>query len=291
MLYTRVRSLAWLGALWTAVFGASAQTPVSPAGSMLLVVGTVQVERNGERTALRRGDDVRPGDLIIVGDRSNAQIRFTDASLIALRAGTQFRIDTYRFAEGGRDARMDVALVKGSLRAVTGLIGRQQPEAFSTRTPTATVGIRGTHFALRHCAGECVTAQGEREPDGTYGAVNDGTIFAANQGGTRDFSQHQYFYVRDERTAPRRLLAPPAVLDDRQLEIRGLSPTRIPSSILPDAPSIRQPGTTHVPGPDNRFEASLTDPGWNTGGSWNELQFPPLLRIDNDNDNNNITGP
>ena len=131
------------------------QAQTTAAGQMLLVVGSVQVERQGQRLPLKRGDPVQAGDLIVVGSGSNAQVRFTDASLMALRAGTQFRIDAYRYSDNRAEARMDVTLVKGGLRAVTGWIGRQQPEAFATRTPTATVGIRGT---TSPCATAAATA-------------------------------------------------------------------------------------------------------------------------------------
>lgn len=256
------------------------------AGKLVLAVGSVEVERQGQRMPLKRGDAVQAGDLIVVGERSNAQVRFSDASLIALRAGSQFRIEAYRYAEGRNDARMEVTLVKGGLRAVTGLIGRQQPDAFSTRTPTATVGIRGTHFALRHCEGECVNPQGQPEPDGTYGAVNEGTIFASNAGGTADFTQHQYFYIPDANTPPRRLISPPNLLDDRPIDTRGLTPTRIPSESELQAPAIRQPGNTQVPTPENRFQPTDLINQWSPPGSVNEQRFPETT---DDFTNNNFT--
>ena len=250
------------------------QAQTTAAGQMLLVVGSVQVERQGQRLPLKRGDPVQAGDLIVVGSGSNAQVRFTDASLMALRAGTQFRIDAYRYSDNRAEARMDVTLVKGGLRAVTGWIGRQQPEAFATRTPTATVGIRGTHFALRHCSGDCATPQGQPEPDGTYGAVNEGTIFAANAAGSVDFTQHQYFYVANANTLPRRLIAPPRLLDDRALDTRGSLPTRIPAEAALQAPAVRQPGTTHVPTAENRFQPDGLLGEWAPPNSLNEQGAP-----------------
>lgn len=265
--------LFWVGLfLWPW----SAQAQATEAGRMLLVVGSVQVERQGQRQPLKRGDLVQAGDLIVVGNASNAQVRFTDASLMALRAGTQFRIDAYRYTDNRAEARMDVTLVKGGLRAVTGWIGRQQPEAFSTRTATATVGIRGTHFALRHCSGDCTSAQGQPEPDGTYGAVNEGTIFAANAAGSVDFTQHQYFYVANANTLPRRLIAPPRLLDDRSLDTRGSLPTRIPAEAALQAPAVRQPGTTHVPTADNRFQPDGLLWDWSPPAGLNEQVFPEL---------------
>ena len=41
-----------------------------------------------------------------------------------------------------------VALLRGSLRMATGLIGKTHPEAVHVETPTAVIGIRGTDFIV-----------------------------------------------------------------------------------------------------------------------------------------------
>ena len=48
-----------------------------------------------------------------------------------------------------------LSLLKGGLRVFTGLIGKKDPSAFTVRTRTSTIGIRGTGMDIS-CEGPCV---------------------------------------------------------------------------------------------------------------------------------------
>jgi hypothetical protein len=227
------------------------------AGRFLIAVGTVSVERGAERIAAAAGAEVRAGDTIQVGPQSNAQIRLADASIIALRPETTFRISTFNFGSPGQQKDSAFfSLLKGGIRTVTGLIGKTNQQDYAVETPTATIGIRGTHYTLRVCNDDCVetttTAQapihlaaaqspasdagplaqlaqsgtpvpgqgGTRVPNGTYGAVADGRISVTNQSGAREFGADQYFRVASRTSPPQQLIGPPSFLRDR-LEGRG----------------------------------------------------------------------
>ena len=70
------------------------------------------------------------------------------------------------------------ALLKGGLRAVTGLIGKRvNRDAYKLRTATATVGIRGTDFNAIE-----VPAGGEGPPPGVYVVVTDGQVVLTSGG-------------------------------------------------------------------------------------------------------------
>lgn len=43
---------------------------------------------------------------------------------------------------------MLIALAKGSLRLVTGLIAKLRPEQVKVTTPTTVIGVRGTDFIV-----------------------------------------------------------------------------------------------------------------------------------------------
>jgi hypothetical protein len=79
---------------------------------------------------------------------SYAQIRMTDGGQITLRPNTQLRIEGYQFSESEPQKDNFVfALLKGGMRAVTGLVGKRgNRDSYRLRTATATVGIRGTDF-------------------------------------------------------------------------------------------------------------------------------------------------
>ena len=135
--------------------------------------GTLFVQRaDGSVRLLSERSEVRQGDVVTTERDSYAQMRFTDGAVVTLRPNTQVRLDSYRFVEAqpGND-NFALALLKGGLRKITGLIGRRGTrEAFRLVTPTATVGIRGTDFSAIH------VESGQGTAPGTYFTVTEGAI-------------------------------------------------------------------------------------------------------------------
>ncbi|MGH8745428.1 MAG: FecR family protein, partial [Burkholderiales bacterium] len=124
-----------LGIIALLVSGAAC---AEPAGRVLLSVGEVSALRGGAAVALARGDTVESGDRIRTGPNSDAQIRFTDTSIVALRSNTDFGVERYHFsgkADGSENALF--ALLKGVMRTITGLIGRLRHDRYGLRTSTA----------------------------------------------------------------------------------------------------------------------------------------------------------
>jgi hypothetical protein len=110
------------------------------------VQGTITVEGfNGEKRKVVHGSSVYPGDLVETGPNASAVLAFRDESKVSLGAATRFKVDDFVFDRNNpTDGRFLVSLLKGTVRALTGLIGKSQVRNVSFRTPTATIGIRGT---------------------------------------------------------------------------------------------------------------------------------------------------
>ena len=205
-----MRSLIILLALLSAPGLALAQ-----AGRFLLAVGDVVVARGQAEIRAATGTPVQSGDTIRVGPASNAQIRMTDESIVGLRPGTVLRIDAYEYS-GQAEPRSIFSLLKGGFRTVTGAIGRlHDRERYAVRTPTATIGIRGTHYTVVHCDNDCGGADRGSISNGTYGGVTDGRIEVVNQTGEHEFAANTFFYVATASSAPQNLIAPPNFLYDR----------------------------------------------------------------------------
>ncbi len=188
---------------------------LAQAGRFLLAVGDVAVARGQAEIRAATGTPVQSGDTIRVGPASNAQIRMTDESIVGLRPGTVLRIDAYEYS-GQAEPRSLFSLLKGGFRTVTGAIGRlHSRERYAVRTPTATIGIRGTHYTVVHCDNDCGGADRGSIANGTYGGVTDGRIEVVNQTGEHEFAANTFFYVASAGTAPQNLIAPPNFLYDR----------------------------------------------------------------------------
>ncbi len=209
-----MRPICMVIAFLALVSGATADAAVI--GRVLVAVGEVSASRAGQAINLGTGSPVEDGDTIRVGPASNAQIRFNDEGIVALRPQTVFRIEEYNY--NGRQDGLEKSvfnLIAGGMRTVTGLIGKLNRGNYQVRTPTSTVGIRGTNYNLVHCDAGCLNKDGSRAPTGTYGGVFDGRIGVENQSGEKTFGAEEFFYVASATASPQTLIAPPAFLQDK----------------------------------------------------------------------------
>ena len=144
--------------------GLSAQPASSPVGQVEFARGVGYAQSPGQNARiLGKGLEFREGDTLSTSGGGSAIIRMQDGTRMTLRPGTDMVIDSYRFKENAPDNNMLLSLFAGGLRAITGLISKNAPEAAMLRTKTATVGIRGTDFDARLCQGECA-AESARAP-------------------------------------------------------------------------------------------------------------------------------
>jgi hypothetical protein len=113
------------------------------------------VDAGSQRRRLVDGGSLYPGDVIETAGGSRAVVAFRDESRVTLGASTRFRIDNFVYDEqNAGEGRFLASLLRGSVRALTGLIARANHRNVGFSTATATIGIRGTGFDAS-CPGEC----------------------------------------------------------------------------------------------------------------------------------------
>ncbi len=99
----------------------------------------------GARRSLVGGGSLYPGETLETGPDARAVLAFRDESRMTLGASTRFRVDNFVFDDKNpNDGRFLVSLLRGSMRALTGLIGKANNRNVGFTTATATIGIRGT---------------------------------------------------------------------------------------------------------------------------------------------------
>lgn len=202
-------------ALVCALLAVTQAQAAESAGRVLAAVGDTFAVRAGRDVTLAVGAPVEKGDTLKVGERSNLQVRFSDDSVLALRPNTLFRIDDFQFENKPGEDKSLFSLLKGGMRTITGIIGRASRRNYAVQAPTATIGIRGTHFTLVSCNNDCRNTDGSLAPNGTFGGVTEGKVVARNQAGEREFAKDQFFHVATASSLPQTLLTPPAFLRDR----------------------------------------------------------------------------
>ena len=215
-----MKHIRWLMATAVVAAAASAQG-AEIIGRVLMAAGDVRAVRSGLEVPLQYTSPIEAGDRVRTGSASHAQIRLTDESIISLRPETEFAFTDYRYT--GKDDGSERALfrlIRGGLRTITGLVGRRNHQNYRLETPTATIGIRGTHYALVICEQNCFNADGSRAPDGLYGnttgfSFGTNRVSATNKTGEKVFGVNEPFHVPDFLAEPRRLIAPPDFLGDK----------------------------------------------------------------------------
>jgi hypothetical protein len=168
----------------------STTLPQSPAGKIDLAVGDVRVVQTGKQPrGAVVGDAVYEGDTLVTGKDSELHVTLQDTGFIALRPNTRLKIVSLK-ADGDSNDTGVFSLIVGSMRSITGWIGRYNPKSYQVRTPTATIGIRGTDHETRYIP----PGSPDGEP-GTYDKVFAGETSIQTQAGLANVSPDHAGYV------------------------------------------------------------------------------------------------
>lgn len=182
-------------------------------GTVQHLSGTLYVQRaDGSVRLLSEKSQVQVGDVVSTERETYAQLKLTDGGQITMRPNTQLRIEGYQFSEQEPEKDNFVfSLLKGGLRAVTGLIGKRvNRDAYKLRTATATVGIRGTDFN----AIEVPQGGGGNAPaPGVYVVVSDGQVVLTSGGTELLAGAGQTAYASDPNL-PAAIIPPPPNLPE-----------------------------------------------------------------------------
>lgn len=129
---------------------APAAPAATPVGQIYDLVGDVKVAQDGEMSQPAvKGEKLKSGMSFTTGSNSSAKLKFEDGEVVALDQNTSFKIENYRYHPKEMEkSTILFSLLKGGLRAVTGLIGNNNHDAFKLKTPGATIGIRGTELMI-----------------------------------------------------------------------------------------------------------------------------------------------
>ncbi len=112
-------------------------------------------DAGGTRRRLVDGGSVYPGDVVETGQGTHAVLAFRDDTRITLGQTTRFRVDNFVYdSQNAGEGRFLASVLKGTVRALTGLIAKSNNRNVGFSTATATIGIRGTGLDIV-CTGEC----------------------------------------------------------------------------------------------------------------------------------------
>jgi hypothetical protein len=158
-------------------------------------------------TPLRPGEQIRAGDRVLTGEDGRVELRFMDGAVVAVQPRSDFKVDEFRYDRDGE--RSFLSLARGAIRTVTGAIGKRVHEDFRLKTPTATIGIRGTDFETIETFCGAAGCAPEQSPGLTV-IVYKGRVAVSNDVGTTEVPEGSTLRVRARSEAPTFRGAPPA---------------------------------------------------------------------------------
>lgn len=118
-------------------------------GFVKTVTGDATVTDGGKAVKAVAGTPVRLNSMLKTGSKGAMGVTFKDNSVMSFGPDTEVTVDEYLYAPAKGDLKFGASMSKGALNVVTGAIAKLKPEAVSLKTPTGTIGVRGTHFAVK----------------------------------------------------------------------------------------------------------------------------------------------
>ena len=120
----------------------------SRVGTVKIVQGQASAtDARGER-ALQPGQAIASADSISTGPDSAASVVLRDGTTLVLGANSRVELKNFAYDSTTQEGNMLVSVLRGSMRMLTGLIGKTQPDSVKVTTPTSIIGILGTDFIV-----------------------------------------------------------------------------------------------------------------------------------------------
>lgn len=129
--------------------------PVAPApsparaGTLKQIEGTVWVAQGATgRQAVTPGDGLTEAQRLQTGADGAASVVLRDGTVLAIGPNSTIEINEFAFDATTQQGNVLLDLLQGSVRVITGILAKVNPEVFKVRTPTSVVGVRGTDFIV-----------------------------------------------------------------------------------------------------------------------------------------------
>jgi hypothetical protein len=108
------------------------------------------ISPDGKSRSLKKESVVYLHETLVTDENSQAQVVFTDDTLMTFHPATKFYIEVYEYKpkEEKSAVRYIMNLIEGGFRTVTGLIAKTNPDSYQINTPVATIGVRGTDYSV-----------------------------------------------------------------------------------------------------------------------------------------------
>ena len=125
------------------------------ATSALAAIGTIteqqgpdaQLVRNQDKLVVGKGSELEMQDSIETAN-TKLNLTFEDNTKVAVTEQSKFIIDEFIYDPNAKTGKLAMRVAMGTVRYASGGIAKNNRENVRLRTPTATISVRGTDFAM-----------------------------------------------------------------------------------------------------------------------------------------------
>jgi hypothetical protein len=130
-----------MAAAWVLALPASAATP--EIGGAVAVKNEVTAEAAEATRKLVKGARVFQDEILVTSEKASAEIELLDKTKLAVGASARIVLDKFVYDANAAPGSVSINLTKGAFRFIT---GKSPKAAYEIKTPTASMGVRGTVF-------------------------------------------------------------------------------------------------------------------------------------------------
>lgn len=123
----------------------------------IAAIGNI-TELQGSMVDVKRGKDTLTGksngsiesmDTVVVGSKTNLAITFVDNTKVRITENSRLLIDDFVYDAKKSDAgKLAMKVALGTVRYASGQIAKNNQQNVDIKTPTSTIAVRGTDFAM-----------------------------------------------------------------------------------------------------------------------------------------------
>ncbi len=110
------------------------------------IVGAASGEIKTPTRVLKTGDKIYLNETIFAGPDSGTQILLLDQSTFTIGSDSEVVMDTFIYDPSTNDGKIVASVKQGSLKVISGLISKKNPDSLTVEVPEGTLGSRGTEF-------------------------------------------------------------------------------------------------------------------------------------------------
>ncbi len=157
-----------------------------------------KIKGKKKKRNIKVGSEIFVGDRVFTGVNGLIRLNMVDNAKIDLRCNSEMLIEDYQLLRG--ENRSVIHLIKGSVKKITGTIGKMADDIYEMHTPLATVGVRGTEYAIRVLQQHGCDGSLDVNSKGLFVKVKRGAVDVKSKKEKREIKQGEAVYLANNKS-------------------------------------------------------------------------------------------